>query len=117
MHRDLKPANVLLHGQDFQPKVADLGTAMEMAEGAEEYVAGSGTPLFQAPEVLRREEANHSCDLWSYGCLLCCLSTFKINPYAPIPPAMAVGLVAKLELQPRQAAADDSPFEQLIKVR
>ena len=46
VHRDLKPANVLLSAE-LTPKIADLGTAVEMEEGVE-LVAGSGSPLFQA---------------------------------------------------------------------
>ena len=98
VHRDLKPANVLLM-PDLTPKVADMGAALELADGKQDYVAGSGTPLYQAPEVLRREEADERCDVWSYGCVMCCLST-RSHPYAPFEPSAAVNLVAMLQLQP-----------------
>ena len=59
-------ANVLLTA-DLTPKVADMGSAMVLEDGMQDFVAGSGSPLYQAPEVLRREEVDERCDVWSYG--------------------------------------------------
>ena len=112
IHRDLKPANVLL-GPDLAPKIADMGSAMELEEGTEDLVAGSGSPLYQAPEVLRREQADELCDVWSYGCLLVCLSTREYNPYDPTPPAHALSLVSQLELAPSPPRG--SPLAELIE--
>ena len=111
IHRDLKPANVLL-GEGQTPKVGDMGTALEMGSGMQDLVAGAGTPLFQAPEVLRRELADESCDVWSYGCVLCCLSTRADNPYHPTPPTTAVDFVSKLKLRP--TAPRDSPLDGVV---
>ena len=112
VHRDLKPANVLL-GEGLAPKIGDMGTALEMEDGAEEQVANAGSPLFQAPEVLRREQADHRCDVWSYGCVCCCLSARSDNPYHPTPPSNAVELVALLRLRPSVSHAA-SPLDMLI---
>ena len=98
IHRDLKPANVLLTA-DLTPKIADMGSAMVLEDGMQDFVAGSGSPLYQAPEVLRREEADQRCDIWSFGCLCCSLST-RSHPFVPIAPDVAVELVAQLKLQP-----------------
>ena len=73
---------------------------MVFVDGMEDFVAGSGSPLFQAPEVLRREEADALCDVWSYGCVLCCLSHRAANPYHPVKGGDAVELVQQLRLQP-----------------
>ena len=110
VHRDLKPANVLLLF-DLTPKIADMGTALELFEGMEEHVAGAGSPLFQAPEVLRKEAADQSCDLWSYGCLLCCLSSRDVNPYHPTQPAAAVAAATQFALRPNAAG---SPLEDVV---
>ena len=53
VHRDLKPANVLLSA-DLSPKIGDLGSALELGDGATDEVGAEGTPLFQAPEAARR---------------------------------------------------------------
>jgi len=111
VHRDLKPANVLLGTDMTVGKIADLGTALEMAEGVE--VAGSGSPLFQAPEVLRREEADTRCDVWAYGCILVCLSTRDANPYAPTAPVAAVRMVTALQAAPLPPRA--SPVAQILE--
>ena len=111
VHRDLKPANVLLM-PDLTPKVADMGAALELDDGMQDFVAGSGTPLYQAPEVLRREEADHRCDVWSFGCVMCCLST-RSHPYAPFEPAAAVDLVSQLKLQP--APPRQSPIAGVVE--
>ena len=42
-----------------------------------------GTPLYSAPEVMRREPYDQSCDVWSYGCLLVALAT-RAHPYASV---------------------------------
>ena len=63
-------------------------------------------------EVLRREAAYESCDVWSYGCVLSCLSTRSINPYHPMAPTRAVELVALLQLRPTvSSAASPLPSE------
>ena len=49
-----------------------------------------GTPSFMAPEMLRKEAADHRCDLWSYGCVVTCISTRREHPYEPLSPTDAV---------------------------
>ena len=50
MHRDLKPENILLDAA-LSPKVGDFGTSRELLGGT---MGSVGTPLYSAPEVLRK---------------------------------------------------------------
>ena len=103
VHRDLKPENVLLSSDLTTPKIGDMGTAVEMQEGGE-GLAGSGTPLFQAPELLRGEASDGRCDVWSFGCVCVCLSTRAAHPYHPYSPDGVWQLVAQEQLQPAHPA-------------
>jgi CHASE2 domain-containing sensor protein/tRNA A-37 threonylcarbamoyl transferase component Bud32 len=88
LHRDLKPGNVLLCGTDEEVKVLDFGLAeisalpFPVAAGdgpaagtVEETAAGRltatddllGTPLYVAPEVIRRAGACRASDIYSFG--------------------------------------------------
>lgn len=52
IHRDLKPANILI--TDGQMKVADFGFAIKAAEALKSNKYNVGSPLYMAPESLRR---------------------------------------------------------------
>ena len=66
VHRDLKPANVLVD-DGYNAKLADFGLAREMDDVT---MSNVGTPIFAAPEVLRRQRYTQSADVWSFGCVL-----------------------------------------------
>ena len=83
IHRDVKPQNVLLNvGNDAL--ICDLGTVKNMdefesyAEEEAEYdmeapvamTKDLGTPLYMAPEQMRREAYNNAVDVWAYGIMM-----------------------------------------------
>ena len=59
-------ANVLLDGA-WRAKLCDFGASREMAHAT---MTAVGTPLYAAPEVMRRDVYDESCDVWSFGCVL-----------------------------------------------
>jgi len=75
-HKDLKPENVLF--QDKSPdspiKIIDFGLA-EMFKPTESHSQNSsGTALYMAPEVFKRD-FDLKCDVWSAGCIMYFLLT------------------------------------------
>lgn len=68
LHRDLKPANILFDS-DGHVKVADFGLAKEL-KNTDLAKSHLGTPLYMAPEVVRKEPYGSSADMWSLGCIL-----------------------------------------------
>ena len=89
LHRDLKPGNVFVCSESLESpnvKVLDFGLAKLLA-GPDEFSDGTslvgaeslpgltttgslmGTPLYMAPELLRRGKASRSSDIYSFGVL------------------------------------------------
>ncbi len=66
VHRDLKPANILVNRGLL--KLADFGFA-KFVDTSENALLKScvGTPLYMAPQILRRENYSTKCDVWSVG--------------------------------------------------
>ena len=73
IHRDLKPENILITDRDedgfINVKICDFGTAKICEAGTREKIL-VGSPYFMAPEVLKEEEYNEKCDIWSCGVIM-----------------------------------------------
>ena len=61
------------------PKIADFGVARE--SDLERTMEVTGTPMYMAPELLRRERYDEKVDVWSYACVLECLWTHARSPF------------------------------------
>ena len=73
IHRDLKPGNILFD-ESGRARVADMGFAKVMSEGASRSMSASGglvgTPAYMAPETWRNKPATPQTDIYSLGCIL-----------------------------------------------
>ena len=81
IHRDLKPGNILFDDTG-KARVADMGFAKVMSEGASRSMSTSGsligTPAYMAPETWRNKPASPQTDIYSLGCILYEMLTGKV---------------------------------------
>jgi len=68
IHRDLKPHNILLSSSG-NIKITDFGFVKHL-ENNDMSSTLCGSPLYMAPEVLKRQKYTSKVDLWSMGIIL-----------------------------------------------
>lgn len=66
VHRDLKPANILVTACDHV-KIADFGFAIKMEALSKSSKYNVGSPLYMAPESLRKNDYSYKSDIWALG--------------------------------------------------
>ncbi|XP_069063259.1 ribosomal protein S6 kinase alpha-4 isoform X1 [Pleurodeles waltl] len=72
VHRDLKPENVLFadESEESPVKVIDFGFARLRPQNSQPMQTPCFTLQYAAPELLKEEGYDESCDLWSLGVIL-----------------------------------------------
>ena len=82
IHRDLKPGNILIEGTrddpviDWNPRLADFGTARVLANDKNDEMTQVGTPYYVAPEVMRDGIYDVRADIYSFGIVLLDLAAY-----------------------------------------
>ena len=78
VHRDLKPSNILTK-EDCEIKICDFGLSRAIDDPQDiltEYVV---TRFYRAPEIMLSSAGyTEAVDMWSLGCTLAELMTFKV---------------------------------------
>jgi len=97
LHRDLKTENLFLQGNVI--KVGDLGIAKSLSNSYEMAQSVAGTPYSMAPEILRQEKYGQKTDIWSLGCVLYEMATFK-RPFEGKDVQSLIDVVLNKEYQP-----------------
>ncbi|BAF26577.1 serine/threonine-protein kinase EDR1 [Oryza sativa Japonica Group] len=91
VHRDLKSPNLLVDN-NWTVKVCDFGLSRLKHGTFLSSKSTAGTPEWMAPEVLRNEQSNEKCDVYSFGVILWELATLQM-PWSGMNPMQVVGAV------------------------
>ncbi|CAK9146961.1 unnamed protein product [Ilex paraguariensis] len=111
VHCDMKGQNVLIGGDGV--KIADLGCARLVEAGDATTWEFSGTPVFMAPEVARREDQKFPADIWALGCTIIEMATGS-NPWPeandPVSALYRIGYSGDLPEIPRWLSEEAKDF-------
>ena len=83
IHRDIKLQNILIKyvsGQNYIVKLSDYGVSKQLATISQKNKTYIGTDMTMAPEIIKEEDYDNKCDLWSLGVIIYQLC-FKQYPY------------------------------------
>lgn len=84
VHRDLKPSNLLYASQSCKPeslRIVDFGFSKQLRTSTGLLMTPCYTASFVAPEVLKRQGYDASCDVWALGVILYTMLSGK-TPFA-----------------------------------
>ena len=68
IHRDIKLLNIFM-SKDKSVKIGDMGMS-KILSNKEMKLSRVGTPLYLAPELVKKEKYDYKADIWSLGCSL-----------------------------------------------
>jgi len=80
LHRDLKPQNIMLSRDSkgfIHAKIGDFGLSRKMSTNTVYARSRVGTPYYMAPEQIAGHGYDEKADIWSLGCILYEVCTFK----------------------------------------
>ena len=95
IHRDVKSMNIFLTSKG-KIKLGDLGVSRLMEEDDRACeMSRVGTPMYFAPELVKREPYDYRVDIWSLGCLIYTIMQLRPPFRADNIYALAVDIVKK----------------------
>lgn len=77
IHRDIKPQNILINERGY-PVLIDFGFCKYVPDKTYTFL---GSPIFTAPEIIRYQGYDASCDYWAWAVLVYRLVTGKYPFY------------------------------------
>ncbi|CDW98943.1 hypothetical protein [Sporisorium scitamineum] len=96
LHRDVRSDNVMISSTGVC-KLSDFTHAAELSAGVNTRHSVVGTPYWMAPEVIKANDYDMRCDVWSLGVVLWEMIEGD-PPRVEFPPLRAITLTAKLGL-------------------
>lgn len=75
MHRDIKSANIFIANGVY--KLGDLNVSKVQDTMEKLAYTQTGTPYYASPEVWRDEPYDNKSDIWSLGCVLYEMCTYR----------------------------------------
>lgn len=67
IHRDVCPRNIIVSADGKTLKLFDFGLTVADKEEFRQPKNRTGTPLYMAPEIVRRRETDHTVDVFAFG--------------------------------------------------
>lgn len=78
IHRDLKPQNILMD-ELGNPKISDFGISKTLESAKKSTKSIIGSYFYMSPEAMKGQSCETNSDIWSLGCIMHELCTFKVN--------------------------------------
>ena len=78
-----KVVEIVESDKDGNAKIGDLGVAKVMTHAVDFAKTLVGTPYYLSPELCENKPYNHKSDIWSLGCILYEMCTFR-HPFEPV---------------------------------
>lgn len=75
LHRDIKSANIFMNKDQKMIKLGDMNVSVVSSNGMAK--TQTGTPYYASPEVWNEKPYSSKCDIWSLGCVLYEMTSFK----------------------------------------
>lgn len=106
--------SILLKHNRTLAKIADFGTSRKLQTNATKPTRERGTVQYIAPEVIRGEHYNRSCDVYSFGIMLWEMLTRR-RPYGGMNDFQVYYQVGTSDLRPTLDESISHEFQRLIE--